>query len=193
MFHIKDDRRALQSAECICGALNILLGQKKLSDISITEIQKTAGVGRTTFYRLFDNVSDVLTYQVEKIIGGGLKQLEEKPFKTSYQNLYYCLEIWSKNKEFLMNLAKENRIILLRESLKHHLKKVSAIIFPDFSLDNIDPDFLVNGISSLLVDALELYIETKGNLTIDELMQKTRNLLIFLTKPLEKTDSHFPF
>lgn len=189
MYHIKDDKRSLQSAECICEALNILLGQKKLSDISITEIQKTAGVGRTTFYRLFDNVSDVLTYQAEKIVGDGLKKLEAKPFKTSYQNLYYSLEIFSENKDFLMNLAKENRISLLRESLKRHLKKMRAVMFPDFSSDNIESDFLVNGICSLLIDAQELYIGTKENLTIEELMQKTRDLLVFMAKPLEKKEA----
>ena len=47
-------------------ALEQLMAKKAFLDITITDIQKTAGIGRSTFYRLFDTIDDVVTYMVDR-------------------------------------------------------------------------------------------------------------------------------
>ncbi|MHA6533742.1 TetR/AcrR family transcriptional regulator [Paenibacillus sp. BAC0078] len=37
------------------------------NDITVTNIVNTSGVGRATFYRLFDDKSDVVLYQMESV------------------------------------------------------------------------------------------------------------------------------
>ena len=66
MYHIKNDKRCLKSAERIGDALRSMLDEKPLSDITVTDIQRLSETGRSTFYRLFDNIDDVLLYIAEE-------------------------------------------------------------------------------------------------------------------------------
>ena len=73
MYHISQDKRAQASALLLCHALNELLLTRPFTDITVTDLQKAAAVGRTTFYRLFDNVSDVMVYQCDRLFENTLK------------------------------------------------------------------------------------------------------------------------
>ena len=66
MYHVKNDKRCIRSAESIMKALEQLMAKKAFLDITITDIQKTAGIGRSTFYRRFDTIDDVVTYMVDR-------------------------------------------------------------------------------------------------------------------------------
>ncbi len=62
MYHISKDERAKKSAIKIGNGLLRCLKTKEFYQITVTDIQKTSNVGRATFYRLFDNITDVLSY-----------------------------------------------------------------------------------------------------------------------------------
>lgn len=68
MYRISRDPRVHQSAKMIADGFEACLAKKKLSDITIKEICLSAHVGRTTFYRLFDNPVDVLQYLVDGVL-----------------------------------------------------------------------------------------------------------------------------
>lgn len=63
MYHIPNDKRAKRSGELIYQGLLNCLKKKSFELITITDLQKESGVARSTFYRLFDNMSDVLYWQ----------------------------------------------------------------------------------------------------------------------------------
>lgn len=65
MYHISNDKRSKQSAEAIFMALTQLIKQKDYSSITITDIVSEAKIGRTTFYRCFDSIDDVLQHQCD--------------------------------------------------------------------------------------------------------------------------------
>ena len=60
MYHIKRDKRALASVELICAGLLRLMARKPFEKITITDLQKESTVSRSTFYRNFDCLEDVL-------------------------------------------------------------------------------------------------------------------------------------
>ena len=62
MYRISADPRAVASAKKVIDGLENCLERKKLSDISVSEVCRLSGVGRATFYRLFDTPIDVLQY-----------------------------------------------------------------------------------------------------------------------------------
>jgi len=64
MYHIKDDKRSIQSADLIVAGFDRLLSNTKYEELTITAIVQEAGVGRTTFYRNFDEKADILLYQM---------------------------------------------------------------------------------------------------------------------------------
>lgn len=60
MYHIKEDKRAKASVELICGGLKRCLKEKSFESVTISDIQRVSGVSRSTFYRNFDRMEDVL-------------------------------------------------------------------------------------------------------------------------------------
>jgi AcrR family transcriptional regulator len=65
MYHITNDKRAFTSAGLILDALKICLKEKNYDLITITDVCRVSTVSRATFYRLFDNMDDVLAWQIE--------------------------------------------------------------------------------------------------------------------------------
>ncbi len=65
MYHISNDKRSMQSAELIYNGLIECIKKKSFSDITVTDLQKASGVARTTFYRAFDNLSDILYWKCD--------------------------------------------------------------------------------------------------------------------------------
>lgn len=65
MHHVKQDQRSKDSASAIANALFALVTLKPWQEIGISEVVSLAQVGRATFYRNFDTLEDVLTYQLQ--------------------------------------------------------------------------------------------------------------------------------
>lgn len=62
-YHISDDKRTHRSAELIWQGLEACLAEKPFGQITVSDLQRASGVARTTFYRSFDNISDVLYWK----------------------------------------------------------------------------------------------------------------------------------
>lgn len=65
MYHISKDKRSIQSANFIYHGLLQCLAHKSFDQITITDVQKASGVARTTIYRCFDNLSDILYWRCD--------------------------------------------------------------------------------------------------------------------------------
>jgi AcrR family transcriptional regulator len=65
----KDDRRSRRSRRLITDALLALMREKRYDRITVQEILDRADVGRTTFYAQFRGKEDVLTSEVERVLG----------------------------------------------------------------------------------------------------------------------------
>lgn len=67
MYHIKQDKRAKASVELICKGLIDCLSKKNFADITISDIQRSSTVSRSTFYRNFDCLEDVLSLICDRV------------------------------------------------------------------------------------------------------------------------------
>ena len=68
MYHIKNDLRAMRSAEAIYEALVTLMKEERFADISVTDLVEQAQIGRATFYRSFDAQEDVLRWRCDQML-----------------------------------------------------------------------------------------------------------------------------
>lgn len=66
MYHKNKDIRAIRSKEWLFQALCQLIEEKDYNSITITELIQRAGVGRSTFYRNFDVIEDVLVEKLDR-------------------------------------------------------------------------------------------------------------------------------
>ncbi|PAD20588.1 TetR/AcrR family transcriptional regulator [Terribacillus saccharophilus] len=71
----KSRQDSLYSQQYIMEALDQLLEENHLEDITITEICKKAGVARVTFYKYYHTIYDVLNASVEVGIKSAIEQL----------------------------------------------------------------------------------------------------------------------
>ena len=121
MYHIKNDKRCQRSAGLIAGALLDLLGSKPFLEITVSDIQRRSGVGRSTFYRLFDNIDDVVTYIVDEYFG---KLVEDFSSLGWDEFTRECLKSIIERSDGFMNIITGGRTDLLIRSFRRNLEKV---------------------------------------------------------------------
>ncbi len=67
MYRIKQDQRTIRSSQLIYEALATLMREKPFTKITVTNVVETAQVGRTTFYRIFDEIEDILRMRCDQV------------------------------------------------------------------------------------------------------------------------------
>lgn len=76
MYHIPNDKRSYHSAALICEGFAEKLREMPYEKINITNVCAPKGIARTTFYRLFDTLDDVLLYQFDSMFEESIRQYE---------------------------------------------------------------------------------------------------------------------
>ena len=66
MYHVGTNKRSHDSAELIYYGVAICSQDKPLESVTISDVQRVTGIARTTFYRSFDNVLDVLEWKCDQ-------------------------------------------------------------------------------------------------------------------------------
>lgn len=115
MYHVGSTKRSRDSAELIYYGIAICAQQQPLEAITVSEIQRITGVARTTFYRSFDSVQDVLEWKCDQYYLGFLAQLPAAVRdKQSLQELYIAtLEYVEQNPELPLFLMSQEKIMML--------------------------------------------------------------------------------
>ncbi len=68
MYHIKNDQRAIRSSRMLYDALAQLMREQPYETITVTQLVESAELGRTTFYRNFDEIEDILRMRCDQVI-----------------------------------------------------------------------------------------------------------------------------
>lgn len=105
MYHISHDKRAAQSAELIYRGLLQCLEKKPFEQITVTDVQKSCGVARTTFYRCFDNLSDVLYWRCDLCFREALQTVRPSEVSCEAQLLYGYFAYWTAHGDILKLLT----------------------------------------------------------------------------------------
>lgn len=76
------ERQKELSREWIADAFYSLLQKKNYDSITVSEITQKADLSRRTFYRVFDNKQDIITYLLARIFPDYIAALKRLPAKT---------------------------------------------------------------------------------------------------------------
>ncbi|MGN0534511.1 MAG: TetR/AcrR family transcriptional regulator [Eubacterium sp.] len=109
MYHISNDKRAKQSSELIWNGLVDCMNRKSFEEITVTDLQKASGVARTTFYRAFDNISDVLYWKCDTCFREALSDCPPSMFLNEVDFAKHYFKYWMEHSEILEWLIKINR------------------------------------------------------------------------------------
>lgn len=109
MYHISNDKRAVQSSELIYNGLLECIKKKAFDQITISDLQKASGVARTTFYRAFDNISDVLYWKCDTCFYEVLGKYRPKLFHGELDLARHYFQYWMNHSDILELLIQINR------------------------------------------------------------------------------------
>ncbi len=126
MYHIKDDKRSKRSARLISETLLQCLREQDFSEITISQISQVSYVGRATFYRLFDNLSDVISYLCDKVTLDIETQLQVFPNINERDRMLLILDRWMHEEFLLDTLLFHDLDTLLFDSFSHIINKTVA-------------------------------------------------------------------
>ncbi|MCP3807827.1 TetR/AcrR family transcriptional regulator [Paenibacillus sp. Lou8.1] len=171
MYHIKDDKRSRASAQRLSEGLFMCLQSKDFSDISITDIQKAAGVGRATFYRLFDHVADILIYQCDSILESVCQKSMKSTKHFTEEIIFSFIVIWMENDKLIKVIVSANRMDILYEAYQKRSEELKKILFPQMNIDESETDYLVASAISFIIGHLEVWIKHNKKESAEELMR----------------------
>ncbi len=124
MYHISHDKRAAQSAELIYSGLLQCLEKKSFDQITVTDVQKASGVARTTIYRCFDNLSDILYWRCDLCFQEALNAVEPTNAPNESELMQGYFAYWTEHSDILKLLIDINRQDIIYAC---HMKNAKAL------------------------------------------------------------------
>lgn len=119
----------------ITKALFDLMHEKSFSDISISELIRTAGVARVSFYRNYESKEDVLLKLVEDVLEQFRDTIDcnEADYYT-YGNIRRSFEYFKKYGEFVLDLYRFGYGSILLEKLNRFHEEIAGTM-PNSSIE----------------------------------------------------------
>lgn len=172
MYHISNDERAKKSAEKIGNGLLNCLNNKNLTEITVTDVQKASGVGRATFYRLFDNVTDVLSYLCDNVFEKIGSQYKETGNNDSKQTSLKFIKEWMNNKTLLKAIIDCNRMDLLYNSHAKYIGNNVEFFFPNLSIPQEQLNYLLITMTACVSSCLTAWFKNGAYETAEQLQNR---------------------
>lgn len=158
MYHIKDDKRAQRSAQLIGEGLLELLRTKKFDQITVTELQRASGVGRATFYRLFDNTADVLAYLCDGVTQRILERQRALAGRPARETVVFFLNEWIQNETLLQAVFDSRHVGALYNAMRTLAEQGGPYFFPGERMEPAQLEYLVDIASTALIGGLSAWV-----------------------------------
>ena len=156
MYHISNNKRTQKSAKLICEGLEICLKEKPFNKISVNDIYKKCFVSRSTFYRLFDSIIDVLSYECDNIFTERLKIIENHTFSSKKEQALYSIKIWLAHKSLIKALVENNLGWILYDTHRKNAELMKKLYQIHFANEN-QLDYFISILSSIICSSLFVY------------------------------------
>lgn len=142
MYHIPNDARALRSAELLSDGLVRLMKKKLLPDITVKDLVAVSGVSRATYYRLFDNLTDILSWKLDFIISSSM---EEAVSAASVDFRHIFLEFIrhrDRHRDLINGLIRSGRSDLIYTAHRNHMDDILRYLPIDQELSDVQKEYL---------------------------------------------------
>lgn len=170
MYHISKDKRAIQSANFIYHGLLQCLAHKSFDQITITDVQKASGVARTTIYRCFDNLSDILYWRCDLCFREALHSVTptEAPDELKLMQGYFAY--WTEHPDILKLLTDINRQDIIYSCHMKNAEILAQSYGPLPGLDETAARYFMAIRTGVTISVLKAWIEGGEKETAEELV-----------------------
>lgn len=178
MYHIKSDKRSQKSAQLITDAFLELTENKSFQDITITDIERESGVARSTFYRLFDNTVDVLSYRCDQVFQNLIEYHTTHIPEGMDSVMQSAGGYWMHNSPLLEAVYKSGHQDILIESFNRNYPKIMDAYHRPSKPDNaVYQDYYSSLLSSLISSSLLTWVKNGRKESPEELWEVLKNLI----------------
>lgn len=175
MYHISNDERARKSARKIGNGLLNCLKTKGFFEITVTDVQKASDVGRATFYRLFDNITDILSYLCDNVFERVGYEYEKMNNFNSKESILIFIQEWMNNKDLLKAIVDCNRMDFLYNSHSKYISNNMEIFFPNLSTSKEQLDYLLVTMTACISAYLSVWLKNGAFETAEQLYDRLSN------------------
>ena len=173
MYHIKDDRRSIRSSQLLYAGLAKLMHEKDFVAITVTDLVEAAKVGRTTFYRNFDEIEDILCMRNDQVFEGLVNYVQayrkENPNVSRINMLKPILRYFYLNSEIIELLILANRIDIFQSSFRRLLEPFKPFIGTLYGVEEDYVKYMIAINTGAITNILTHWIETGKKQAPDEL------------------------
>ncbi|PFE59261.1 TetR family transcriptional regulator [Bacillus cereus] len=176
MLALRNSRQdGVYSQEYITEALFLLLQEKKLEDITVTDLCKKAGVARVTFYKYYRNIYDVINALMQKSVD---KFLEEITYLDPHYSLQLFIEglisAMANERILLKNLIDSNMSGLFLDYVNSAIKSIFETDNPiSNNMSRTQVLFFAGGFFNVFID----WIKGPSRESLQSLAEKTFEML----------------
>lgn len=176
MYHIKNDKRAQASTELICAGLLACIQEKPFARITITDVQHASTVSRSTFYRNFDCLEDVLALLCDRGFQAVFTEYNALPAAQRGNLPKAVFHYWFHNSAVLEALVQIHRTDILFDSLRRSSGLIEAL--QPLADDPARFDYFVAIITSAMIGVLTVWVEHGKTETENQMVQKLTSAFI---------------
>lgn len=111
----------------ITDALFLLMSEKSLADIHITELVKKAGVARASFYRNYSSKENVLVTLIQDILDEFREEINlEQETMYIYENVLLSFQYFLRYRKYILDMHRSGFTSVLMEELNHFHESIEG-------------------------------------------------------------------
>ena len=162
MYRVSDNARTKKTAALICEGLEKCLQIKPLDQIRINDIYKQCYVSRSTFYRLFDSILDVLLYKCNCIIKVSIENFKKNRFNSKMERALFTINSWLASPIFVKTIIDNNLGWLINKAYLDNEDSITEL-YQIKDMERNERDYFYAILSSLICSTLFVYYHQGEN------------------------------
>ncbi|WP_080848923.1 TetR/AcrR family transcriptional regulator [Cytobacillus gottheilii] len=168
----KSREDSINSQKYIMEALNALLHEQRLQDITVTDICKKAGVARVTFYKYYSTIYDVMRATVDEKVeqfSGKIANLD--PHSDLQRIIEYVIEVLDYSEGILKNIINSNMSGILLDYINYGIEMITEEDVKNNKISRTQVLFLSGGIFNIIHDWIKRGSKESPQLLAQELIK----------------------
>lgn len=182
MYHIRNDKRAIQSANLIYRGLLQCLAHKSFDQITVTDVQKASGVARTTIYRCFDNLSDILYWRCDLCFQEALHTVQPTVAPDEHELIRGYFTYWTEHSDILKLLMDINRQDIIYACHMKNAELLAQSYGKLPGLDEINSRYFMAIRTGVTMGVLKAWLDGGRQESAEALLRILKSQLSFLTE-----------
>jgi len=161
--------------------LSKLMQEKEFSAITVTDLVEAAKVGRTTFYRNFDAIEDILHLRSDQVFAGLVDYLQvyrgQRSDYSTLEVLKPILRYFYLYSEIIELLIMANRDDIFQQSFRQHLEPFKSMYGEFYGVEEDYVEYMIALRIGAITNILTHWIKTGKKQAPDELADKLSAIL----------------